>query len=151
VRRIAQLAGIACLTEADQVGGSLQVVYPALDAKVKNVTVAYSVEHQDEVRKADPSTLPSHLIGPRFPVASASGTRARGGNACMHKPSVFVLPGWCRSICSSSLPTLPAQPSARRETSRQQLSGRCVLCWQVQGILKHLQHVWVRQRGTANG
>jgi hypothetical protein len=25
------------------------VVYPALDSKVKNVTVAYSVEHQDEV------------------------------------------------------------------------------------------------------
>lgn len=29
--------------------GLLQVVYPALDAKVKNVTLAYSVEHQDEV------------------------------------------------------------------------------------------------------
>jgi len=28
---------------------SPQVVYPALDSKVKNVTVAYSVEHQDEV------------------------------------------------------------------------------------------------------
>lgn len=28
-----------------------QVVYPALDSKVKNVTSAYSVEHQDEVRK----------------------------------------------------------------------------------------------------
>lgn len=28
----------------------IQVVYPALDAKVKNVTVAYTVEHQDEVR-----------------------------------------------------------------------------------------------------
>jgi hypothetical protein len=28
----------------------LQVVYPALDAKVKNVTLAYSVEHEDEVR-----------------------------------------------------------------------------------------------------
>jgi hypothetical protein len=27
-----------------------QVVYPALDSKVKNVTSAYSVEHQDEVR-----------------------------------------------------------------------------------------------------
>lgn len=27
----------------------LQVVYPALDTKVKNVTSAYSVEHQDEV------------------------------------------------------------------------------------------------------
>jgi hypothetical protein len=26
-----------------------QVVYPALDAKVKNVNVAYSVEHQEEV------------------------------------------------------------------------------------------------------
>ncbi|KAF5841828.1 hypothetical protein DUNSADRAFT_10891, partial [Dunaliella salina] len=25
-----------------------EVVYPALDSKVKNVTVAYSVEHQDE-------------------------------------------------------------------------------------------------------
>lgn len=30
--------------------GFLQVVYPALDTKVKNVTSAYSVEHQDEVR-----------------------------------------------------------------------------------------------------
>jgi len=29
---------------------ALQVVYPALDAKVKNVTLAYSVEHEDEVR-----------------------------------------------------------------------------------------------------
>ena len=28
----------------------LQVVYPALDLKVKNVTHAYSVEHEDEVR-----------------------------------------------------------------------------------------------------
>ena len=28
---------------------SSQVVYPALDSKVKNVTLAYSVEHQDEV------------------------------------------------------------------------------------------------------
>ncbi len=26
-----------------------QVVYPALDSKVKNVTLAYSVEHEDEV------------------------------------------------------------------------------------------------------
>jgi hypothetical protein len=26
-----------------------QVVYPALDAKVRNVTLAYSVEHEDEV------------------------------------------------------------------------------------------------------
>ena len=28
---------------------TLQVVYPALDLKVKNVTHAYSVEHEDEV------------------------------------------------------------------------------------------------------
>lgn len=28
----------------------LQVVYPALDLKVKNVTRAYTVEHEDEVR-----------------------------------------------------------------------------------------------------
>lgn len=34
---------------SDQLRVPLQVVYPALDAKVKNVTVAYSVEHQDEV------------------------------------------------------------------------------------------------------
>ena len=27
-----------------------QVVYPALEAKVKNVTQAYSVEHEDEAR-----------------------------------------------------------------------------------------------------
>lgn len=27
----------------------VQVVYPALDSKVRNVTKAYSVEHQDEV------------------------------------------------------------------------------------------------------
>ena len=32
------------------VGCLMQVVYPALDAKVKNVTLAYSVEHEDEVR-----------------------------------------------------------------------------------------------------
>jgi hypothetical protein len=30
--------------------GAMQVVYPALETKVKNVTSAYSVEHQDEVR-----------------------------------------------------------------------------------------------------
>ena len=30
----------------------VQVVYPALEAKVKNVTQAYSVEHEDEVRQA---------------------------------------------------------------------------------------------------
>lgn len=29
----------------------MQVVYPALDSKVKNVTLAYSVEHEDEVHK----------------------------------------------------------------------------------------------------
>ena len=29
----------------------IQVVYPALDLKVKNVTLAYTVEHQDEVRR----------------------------------------------------------------------------------------------------
>ena len=29
-----------------------QVVYPALEAKVKNVTQAYSVEHEDEARTA---------------------------------------------------------------------------------------------------
>lgn len=27
----------------------MQVVYPALDSKVKNVTLAYTVEHEDEV------------------------------------------------------------------------------------------------------
>lgn len=27
----------------------MQVLYPALDAKVKNVTLAYSVEHEEEV------------------------------------------------------------------------------------------------------
>lgn len=30
----------------------VQVVYPALDSKVRNVTVAYSVEHEDEVSLA---------------------------------------------------------------------------------------------------
>ena len=38
----------ACLDLADMVDA--QVVYPALDAKVKNVTVAYTVEHEEEVR-----------------------------------------------------------------------------------------------------
>jgi hypothetical protein len=38
---------LACMHDACAV---MQVVYPALDAKVKNVTVAYTVEHQDEVR-----------------------------------------------------------------------------------------------------
>lgn len=28
-----------------------EVVYPALDSKVRNVTLAYSVEHEDEVRR----------------------------------------------------------------------------------------------------
>ncbi len=27
----------------------MQVVYPALDSKVRNVTLAYTVEHEDEV------------------------------------------------------------------------------------------------------
>lgn len=31
---------------------TLQVVYPALDSKVKNVTLAYMVEHEDEVECA---------------------------------------------------------------------------------------------------
>ena len=31
------------------VTSAAQVVYPALDAKVKNVTIAYSHEHRDEV------------------------------------------------------------------------------------------------------
>ena len=31
----------------------LQVVYPALDVKVKNVTLAYTVEHEDEERLFD--------------------------------------------------------------------------------------------------
>ena len=30
----------------------MQVVYPALDLKVKNVTRAYTVEHEDEVGDA---------------------------------------------------------------------------------------------------
>ena len=29
---------------------ALQVIYPALEAKVANVTRSYSVEHEDEVR-----------------------------------------------------------------------------------------------------
>ena len=39
---------------------TLQVVYPALDLKVKNVTHAYSVEHEDEVCycNAVPATSP---------------------------------------------------------------------------------------------
>lgn len=36
----------------DLADGGAQVVYPALDAKVKNVTVAYTVEHEEEVRYA---------------------------------------------------------------------------------------------------
>lgn len=39
----------ACHCCCAAVGCSWQVVYPALDSKVKNVTSAYSVEHQDEV------------------------------------------------------------------------------------------------------
>ena len=31
------------------IAGKAQVVYPALEGKVKNVTRAYSVEHEDEV------------------------------------------------------------------------------------------------------
>jgi hypothetical protein len=37
----------------------LQVVYPALDSKVKNVTLAYSVEHEDEVRPWMDTELPA--------------------------------------------------------------------------------------------
>ena len=37
------------LAQADGNCRSAQVVYPALDAKVRNVTLAYSVEHEDEV------------------------------------------------------------------------------------------------------
>ena len=36
---------------------AFQVVYPALDAKVKNVTLAYSVEHEDEERLFDQLTV----------------------------------------------------------------------------------------------
>lgn len=31
-------------------GWLVQVLYPILDGRVKNVTLAYSVEHEDEVR-----------------------------------------------------------------------------------------------------
>ena len=44
--RVVQRPGSGChLCKLD-----LQVVYPALDSKVKNVTSAYSVEHEDEGR-----------------------------------------------------------------------------------------------------
>lgn len=39
-----------------------QVVYPALDAKVKNVTLAYSVEHEDEVRCMPCQTCQSKVL-----------------------------------------------------------------------------------------
>ena len=45
VSKISKLDRIS--TQSDS--SSLQVVYPALDLKVKNVTHAYSVEHEDEV------------------------------------------------------------------------------------------------------
>lgn len=43
-RSVAAVTLFRCLT-----GLISQVIYPALDAKVKNVTLAYSVEHEDEV------------------------------------------------------------------------------------------------------
>lgn len=42
----------ACSAPPTPLVGRLQVVYPALDSKVKNVTLAYSVEHEDEVGAA---------------------------------------------------------------------------------------------------
>ena len=36
-----------------------QVVYPALDSKVRNVTSAYSREHEDEVRALGPAACPA--------------------------------------------------------------------------------------------
>ena len=40
-----------------------EVVYPALDAKVKNVTVAYSHEHRDEVGISDMSPIAHGMMG----------------------------------------------------------------------------------------
>ncbi len=45
-------------------GHALQVVYPALEAKIRNVTLAYSVEHEDEVSYAE--SVPAHVASPHF-------------------------------------------------------------------------------------
>jgi len=58
-----------------------QVVYPALDSKVKNVTVAYSVEHQEEVRFKCPGggvpSDPTGLLAPGHHSARHARSRAR--------------------------------------------------------------------------
>ena len=61
----------------------LQVVYPALDAKVKNVTLAYSVEHEDEVRHCRRAEMP-HAGQSDWPV-SLDALTTQNAIACTSK------------------------------------------------------------------
>jgi hypothetical protein len=82
----------------------VQVVYPALDAKVKNVTVAYTVEHQDEVRGrqrapggACPAAAPGCGPGPWQRSPPAPPVRRQIAAA----PSLLPRRSCCSSSCRS--------------------------------------------------
>lgn len=76
-----------------------QVVYPALDAKVKNVTLAYSVEHEDEVRSLFRSLLVPALSSP----GGWSGIKSRC-QASMLRSGIGA--GVCCYARTSALPQL---------------------------------------------
>lgn len=74
-----------------------EVVYPALDSKVRNVTLAYSVEHQDEVRCE--ARIAAHAC-----LCCLHPVRPPHARACLpptHAPRQPPLPP-ARSYCSSS-------------------------------------------------
>jgi hypothetical protein len=65
--RAAPLFGLQLARGPDHNSAVLQVVYPALEHKVRNVTHSYSVEHGEEVRICTPQHL--RMLGaPAAPV-----------------------------------------------------------------------------------
>jgi hypothetical protein len=112
-----------------------QVVYPALDAKVKNVTLAYSVEHEDEVRRRRAALLPrTHdraRRGTSFGACAlrAEPTRGRGflgrsrlcgsvsANSC--HGARWLLPG-CWGACARAARRPRARPDARAAAAAQE-------------------------------
>ena len=82
-----------------------QVVYPALDSKVKNVTLAYSVEHEDEVR----GLAGRAGCGGRFASQSLQPLLPRRAlGAATHNTPASATPVWC----GAGAPACAAAPAA---------------------------------------
>ena len=126
----------------------LQVVYPALDVKVKNVTLAYTVEHEDEERLFDQLsaligdalvqqgkqrgvTLRSLVCKVRLPGADPAWDRSTGvcASSCCPSPSAML------SFSTASEGALPcrlwsAVCACMGRQGRAEWSGRCLpLVW----------------------